>query len=183
MELRSQEVRTLAPENDPLKMGMGWKVEDLSKPQIMVESTFGDSHPGSAHLDQFVKEAVQAVNDNVGKAARYFATDMCDGIAQGHDGNNDSLPHRDASVNLVVGQLIPIIDTAVMMFVNVTHKKLIDETIMTHRMITEAIANHDPIGAKAAMVMHLNFNRSYIKKVYDGEDPDDGTIGMAADVN
>ena len=43
MELRSQEVRTLAPENDPLKMGMGWKVEDLSKPQIMVESTFGGS--------------------------------------------------------------------------------------------------------------------------------------------
>ena len=72
MELRSQEVRTLAPENDPLKMGMGWKVEDLSKPQIMVESTFGDSHPGSAHLDQFVKEAVQAVNDNGGKAARYL---------------------------------------------------------------------------------------------------------------
>lgn len=68
MELRSQEVRTLAPENDPLKMGMGWKVDDLSKPQILVESTFGDSHPGSAHLDQFVKEAVQAVNENGGKA-------------------------------------------------------------------------------------------------------------------
>ena len=81
----------------------------------------------------------------------------------------------ESSKNLVVGQLIPVIDTAV--------KKLIDETIMTHRMITEAIANHDPIGAKAAMVMHLNFNRSYIKKVYDGEDPDDGTIGMAAYIN
>ena len=104
MELRSQEVRTLAPENDPLKMGMGWKVEDLAKPQIMVESTFGDSHPGSAHLDQFVREAVQAVNDNGGKAARYFATDMCDGIAQGHDGINYSLPHRDAIVNLVEAQ-------------------------------------------------------------------------------
>ena len=89
----------------------------------------------------------------------------------------------ESSKNLVVGQLIPVIDTAVMMFVNVTHKKLIDETIMTHRMITEAIANHDPLGAKAAMVMHLNFNRSYIKKVYDGEDPDDGTIGMAAYIN
>lgn len=85
----------------------------------------------------------------------------------------------ESSKNLVVGQLIPIIDTAVMMFVNVTHKKLIDETIMTHRMIVEAIANHDPIGAKSAMVMHLNFNRTYIKKVYDGEDPDDGTVGMA----
>ena len=104
MELRSQEVRTLAPENDPLKMGMGWKVEDLSKPQILVESTFGDSHPGSAHLDQFVREAVQAVNENGGKAARYFATDMCDGVAQGHDGINYSLPHRDAIVNLVEAQ-------------------------------------------------------------------------------
>lgn len=43
-ELHSQEVRKLAPENDPLKIGMGWKVEDLSKPQVMVESTYGDSH-------------------------------------------------------------------------------------------------------------------------------------------
>ena len=85
----------------------------------------------------------------------------------------------ESSKNLVVGQLIPIIDTAVMMFVNVTHKKLIDETIVTHRMIAEAIARHDPIGAKSAMVMHLNFNRTYIKKIYDGEDPDDGTVGMA----
>ena len=104
MELTSQKTRKLAPENDPLKMGMGWKVDDLSKPQILVESTFGDSHPGSAHLDQFVKETVQAVNENGGKAARYFATDMCDGIAQGHDGINYSLPHRDAIVNLVEAQ-------------------------------------------------------------------------------
>ena len=50
MELRSQAVRKLAPENDPLKIGMGWKVDDLAKPQIMVESTFGDSHPGSAQF-------------------------------------------------------------------------------------------------------------------------------------
>ena len=104
MELRSQAVRKLAPENDPLKIGMGWKVDDLAKPQIMVESTFGDSHPGSAHLDQFVKEAVQAVNTHGGKAARYFATDMCDGIAQGHDGINYSLAHREAITNLVEAQ-------------------------------------------------------------------------------
>ena len=102
--LKSQEVRRLAPEMDPLRMGMGWKVEDLEKPQIMVESTFGDSHPGSAHLNRFVEEAVQGVNESGGKAARYFATDMCDGIAQGHDGINYSLPHRDAIVNLVEAQ-------------------------------------------------------------------------------
>lgn len=101
---KSQEVRKLAPEMDPLRIGMGWKVEELSKPQIMVESTYGDSHPGSAHLNRFVEEAVHAVNENGGKAARYFATDMCDGIAQGHDGINYSLPHRDAIVNLVEAQ-------------------------------------------------------------------------------
>jgi dihydroxy-acid dehydratase len=104
MMLRSQKVRKLAPEADPLRMGMGWKIEELSKPQIMVESTFGDSHPGSAHLNQFVEEAVKGVNENGGKAARYYATDMCDGIAQGHDGINYSLAHRDAIVNLVEAQ-------------------------------------------------------------------------------
>lgn len=104
MQLRSQQVRTLAPENDPLKIGMGWTVPDLSKPQILVASTYGDSHPGSAHLNRFVEQAVQAVNEHGGKAARYYATDMCDGIAQGHDGINYSLAHRDAIVNLVEAQ-------------------------------------------------------------------------------
>ena len=101
MELRSQKVRVLAPENDPLKIGMGWSVEDLGKPQIFVESTFGDSHPGSAHLDQFVQQTVEAVNANGGKAARYYATDMCDGIAQGHDGINYSLASRDTIANMI----------------------------------------------------------------------------------
>ena len=50
MKLRSQELRKIAPELDPLRLGTGWKLEDLSKPQIMIESTFGDSHPGSGHL-------------------------------------------------------------------------------------------------------------------------------------
>ena len=75
----------------------------------------------------------------------------------------------ESSKNAVVGQLIPIIDTAVMMFVNVTHQKLIDETVQTHRMIVDAIASHDPTGARAAMVMHMNFNRSLIKRLYDEE--------------
>ena len=101
MKLHSQEVRKLAPENDPLKIGMGWSVEDLDKPQILVESSFGDSHPGSAHLNRFVEEGVKAVNDNGGKAARYYVTDICDGIAQGHDGINYSLAHRDMMTNMI----------------------------------------------------------------------------------
>ena len=51
---------------------MRWKVEDLDKPQIMVESTFGDSHPGSAHLDQFVNEAMRGIADAGGKGADVY---------------------------------------------------------------------------------------------------------------
>lgn len=97
----SQEVRKLAPEMDPLRMGMGWKVEDLSKMQIMVESTFGDSHPGSAHLLGLVDRSAKGVREKGGKAARYFTTDICDGMAQGHDGINYSLASRDMICNMI----------------------------------------------------------------------------------
>ena len=97
----SQEIRKIAPEQDPLRMGMGWTVADLSKPQIMVESTFGDSHPGSAHLLELVNASVDGVAECGGKAARYFATDICDGMAQGHDGINYSLASRDTIANLI----------------------------------------------------------------------------------
>lgn len=99
--LTSQKIRALAPEQDPLRMGMGWTVEDLSKPQIMIESTFGDSHPGSAHLLELTNEAAGGVAQAGGKAARYFATDICDGMAQGHDGINYSLASRDAIANMI----------------------------------------------------------------------------------
>lgn len=100
-QLNSQKVRALAPENDPLKMGMGWSAEDLDKPQIMVESTYGDSHPGSAHLNVFVEEAIEGIREEGGKGARYYATDICDGIAQGHDGINFSLVSREMIANMI----------------------------------------------------------------------------------
>jgi dihydroxy-acid dehydratase len=101
MKLNSQRVRALAPENDPLKIGAGWTVEELDQPQIMVESTFGDSHPGSVHLEWFVEEALKGIAIEGGKGARYFTTDICDGIAQGHDGINYSLVHREMIANMI----------------------------------------------------------------------------------
>lgn len=69
------------------------------------------------------------------------------------------------SKNKVVEQLVPIIDTAVLMFVNVTHQKLTEETITTHRYIVDAIKERDYIGAQMAMMMHLTYNRNLIKKI------------------
>ena len=101
MELTSQKMRKLAPELDPLRLGTGWTPDELSKPQIIVESTFGDSHPGSGHLDKLVNAACKGAAEAGGHGARYFATDICDGMAQGHDGINYSLASRDAICNLI----------------------------------------------------------------------------------
>ena len=60
MQLKSQEMRKLAPELDPLRIGTGWTKEDLGKVQVMVESTYGDSHPGSGHLHILVDEVKSA---------------------------------------------------------------------------------------------------------------------------
>lgn len=99
--LISQKMRKIAPELDPLRIGTGWKPEDLSKPQIFIESTFGDSHPGSGHLDQLVTAAREGCAAAGGHGARYFCTDMCDGESQGTDGINYSLVSRDMIANMI----------------------------------------------------------------------------------
>ena len=101
MELTSQKMRRLAPELDPLRLGTGWKPEDLAKPQIIVESTFGDSHPGSGHLDKLVAAACRGIADAGGHGARYFCTDICDGESQGTDGINFSLASREMIANMI----------------------------------------------------------------------------------
>ena len=99
--LTSQKMRQLAPELDPLRLGTGWKPEDLSKPQIFIESTFGDSHPGSGHLDKLVEAAREGIAKAGGYGARYFCTDMCDGESQGTDGINFSLASREMIANMI----------------------------------------------------------------------------------
>ncbi len=101
MKLISQEMRKIAPELDPLRIGTGWKIEDLPKPQIMIESTFGDSHPGSGHLDKLVEAVRQGVADAGGHGARYFCTDICDGESQGTDGINFSLVSREMLAGMI----------------------------------------------------------------------------------
>lgn len=99
--MTSQKLRRLAPELDPLRLGTGWTEEDLAKPQILVESTFGDSHPGSGHLDKLVEAACRGIAEAGGRGARYFCTDICDGESQGTDGINFSLASREMIANMI----------------------------------------------------------------------------------
>ncbi|MCI2057556.1 MAG: dihydroxy-acid dehydratase [Oscillibacter sp.] len=101
MKQKSTAERQLWAQFDALEMGSGWDDTDITKPQIMVESVYGDSHPGSTHLNQLTEQAVYGIYEKGGKPAKYYATDICDGCAQGHDGMNAVLLSREAIANMV----------------------------------------------------------------------------------
>ncbi len=101
IQLNSQILRKNAPELDPLRIGTGWTTKDLEKPQVFISSTFGDSHPGSGHLDILVEEVRKGIYEAGGYGARYFCTDMCDGESQGTDGINYSLVSREMIANMI----------------------------------------------------------------------------------
>lgn len=83
------------PEVDPLRIGCGWEPDDLGKPWLLIESSGGDSHPGSVHLPELVDEVQKGARDAGLAAGRYFCTDMCDGIAQGTGAMGYSLASRE----------------------------------------------------------------------------------------
>jgi dihydroxy-acid dehydratase len=93
--LHSQRMRRSAPEIDPLRLGCGWKEEDLGKPWVLVETTGGESMPGSVHLPELAHHIRDGVIEAGGATARYDCTDMCDGIAQGTEAMSYSLPSRE----------------------------------------------------------------------------------------
>ncbi|AZR71961.1 dihydroxy-acid dehydratase [Anoxybacter fermentans] len=99
--LKSKKIRKIGPEIDALRMGMDWQVEDLDKKQVIIASTYGYSHPGSFHLDKLVEAVVKTIDTHGGKGAPSTVTDICDGIAQGHDGMNYSLVSREMIANMV----------------------------------------------------------------------------------
>jgi dihydroxy-acid dehydratase len=86
---------------DALQMGSGWDEEDVKKPQILLEDVYGDSHPGSVHLNKLMEQAKYGVLERGGFPAQYHTTDICDGCAQGHDGMNYVLASREAICDMV----------------------------------------------------------------------------------
>lgn len=79
------------------------------------------------------------------------------------------------SKNRVVEQLLPIIQTAIVTFVNLTNRQLMEETIETHRAVTEAVLKGDPVGARCAMIMHLIYNRQMLLKMMEEKKDKEGT--------
>ena len=99
--MKSEKERALWAQFDALQMGSGFTYEDVSKPQIMIEDVFGDSHPGSVHLNRLTEQVKYGVFQSGGVPCLYHTTDVCDGCAQGHDGMNIVLASREAICDMV----------------------------------------------------------------------------------
>ncbi|MDW7662516.1 MAG: dihydroxy-acid dehydratase [Bacillota bacterium] len=99
--LNSQKSRRAGPEIDPLWLGSGWSPEDLSRPQILLDTAHGDNHPGSLHLRDLAENAKIGVYQTNGKPSIYTVSDICDGVATGHSGMSYSLVSRDVIAAMV----------------------------------------------------------------------------------
>lgn len=93
--------RKIWAQSDALRCGIGWDEEDIEKPLILVEDVFGESHPGSTHLNKLAENANIGIYSNGGKPANFHVTDVCDGWAQGHDGMNYILASREVIADMV----------------------------------------------------------------------------------
>ena len=96
-----------------LNVGMGWKPEEMGRPEFLVLSTSGGIrnpdgtplalgfHTGHWEVALLVQEAAKTFRTLGGIPFSGFVTDPCDGRSQGTHGMMDSLPYRnDAAIVL-----------------------------------------------------------------------------------
>ena len=104
MGICSTRERELWAQFDALQLGSGWDEQDICKPQILVEDVFGDSHPGSVHLNQLSEHICRGVYEKGGVPGRFHTTDLCDGCAQGRQGLGSATSGKQSSRKRPLGR-------------------------------------------------------------------------------
>lgn len=64
--------------------------------------------------------------------------------------------------NLVVTRLMSVLKASVPLFIDVTGKRLVEETTRTHHGVAGAIEARNPTAAHDAMYLHPVYNRNMI---------------------
>ncbi len=140
----------LANLEDPYELVMDlFEVRLMLEPEIAAQASMRATAKEKQELRRLCKEVEQLYingRDHTGKDIEFHSC-----IAR-------------CSKNRVVEQLQGLIQNAVVAFVNLTHRALMEETFAAHRAITEAIEKGDPVGARCAMIMHLTYSRQYLMK-------------------
>ncbi|WP_294560628.1 FadR/GntR family transcriptional regulator [uncultured Traorella sp.] len=92
-----------------------------------------------------------------------IADEIKESIAKGQDYLEKDIQFHalisQLSQNSVVSTIIPVLQTGISFFIHMTNKSLMRETIETHQLLVNAIADHDSQAAKKAMEQHLKYNK------------------------
>lgn len=95
---------------------------------------------------------------------RRLCQEVEDLVQMGQDHTQKDIEFHTAialsSKNVVVPRLIPVINSAIPLLIEPTGNTLKQETIDTHRALTDAIAAHNAAAAHDAMYLHLVYNRA-----------------------
>ena len=101
--LKSQEMRKLAPELDPLKdrngLEAGRACDAAGDPQSRAPQVTAIREADISI--SLVDEVKKGIAEAGGHGAKYFCTDICDGESQGTDGINYSLASREMIANMI----------------------------------------------------------------------------------
>lgn len=148
--------------DDPLGLG---SVEDRNKLALDLINVRLMLEPGIAAMaaKNATDEDVEAISRQCAKVEEMIRA------GENHAGEDIEF-HRciaKASKNVVIENLVPIINRSVAVFVNFTSRRLLEETIETHREVCEAIAKRDPDTARYAMELHLIYNRRMIMDIVE----------------
>lgn len=150
-------ISTSTADDDPLRLGRyGDKLQlgvELFDVRLMIEPEIAAS------------AAINATDEEIAALRR-----LCDEIEAIHRAGGDTLKKdielhtmiARTSKNRVVGELIPLIASAVYTTMDVTERKLIEQGFRAHRNIVEAIALHDSTGARCSMIEHFACDRRLI---------------------
>ncbi|MGI6018703.1 MAG: FadR/GntR family transcriptional regulator [Marvinbryantia sp.] len=140
----------LANLEDPYELVMDlFEIRLMLEPEIAAQASMRATAKEKQELRRLCEEVEQLYMDGRDHTGKDIEFHSC--IAR-------------CSKNRVVEQLQGLIQNAVVAFVNLTHRALMEETFAPHRAITEAIEKGDPVGARGAMIMHLTYSRQYLMK-------------------
>ena len=108
--------------------------------------------------------AAQNASDEDIALLRRLCQEVEDLVQLGQDHTQKDIEFHTAialsSKNVVVPRLIPVINSAIPLLIELTGNTLKQETIDTHRALTDAIAAHNAAAAHDAMYLHLVYNRA-----------------------
>lgn len=134
--------------------------EDLGEVRIMIEPAMAALAAKHATEEEIcrIEELSREIEELIGRGESHMEKDI-----EFHE------VLAVSSKNLVMPNLVPVIHSAIPLFIEKTDQELIGETIRTHRKIVEAIRQRDPEKARAAMEEHLTVNQSKLKELYQKE--------------